>query len=733
MDIQTIPSVKSILIIEDNLGDVRIIQEILQESDDCFYKTQNCGKLAEGIKILKKEKFDAVLLDLGLPDSSDLETLRVLRENNDDIPVIVLTILSNEKLGLSAIKNGAQDFLIKEQMEINLLDKVIKFAIERKKLESELIETETMFDAVFEQAAVGMAHLSMERKIIRINQKCCDILGYEKEEMLGKHVDLFGHKEDINSDRVQMNKLLRGEIQYFDFEKRVVKKDGSIIWVNITRSLIRPYGKDPIMFSVVEDINIKKRTENIINQAFNNYKALAENSPEIIIRLDKNLNYIYANPSIRKFKNITPDEVIGRNLFDFTGQGRNELWLKRFNKAATSKKRQYYQDVFESTDGDRTIETIIIPDVDENNNVNSYLSISRDITERIQSQEEIKRKNILLEKILENIPAGVWIIGKDGNLMMHNKESEIIWGGIENISIRKEPGFKGWWTETGKRIEDDDWTCYRAYTYGETHLNDIIDIECSDGTKKTIINSAVPMTDNKNNITGVVVINQDISKIMEIENKLKISLREKEMLMKEIHHRVKNNFQIITSLLNLQKNSLKDKSIEDVLLESQNRVRSMAILHEKLYKSQNLNNINFGVYLEDLLKSLQNSYRTKERRIFFKKDIKEVIVSIDNAISLGLIINELIVNSIKHAFIGIDEGTITISLNEFGENKLRLIVKDNGAGIPENIDINNTDSLGMMLTNSFVAQIKGTIELIRENGTEFRITFPVEINKKSLP
>ncbi len=525
-------------------------------------------------------------------------------------------------------------------------------------------------------------------------------------------------------DEYELSQLLKNKIPDYHFEKRIVKKDGSISWVHITRSLIKLQNNRTIIFSIIEDINIKKRSADILNQSFENYKLLAENSPDIIIRFDKNLNFIYVNPPIEKINGHKPDSLIGRNLTEISHPEQFKSWNDRFKNIIKLKEKKYFQDILHTIDGERTVETIFVPEFDDCGDVSFILTISRDITERIESQREIERKNILLEKILGNIPVGVWIVDELGNMTMHNKASEEIWGGTENISIRKQPEFKGWWAESGERIKLDEWASYNAFKYGKTYLNQIINIESFDGKRKTIMNSAIPMFDKNEKIIGVVVVNQDVSRFIQIENELKASLEEKEMLMKEIHHRVKNNFQVVSSLLNLQRSSLKNQNVEEVLLECQNRIKSMAILHEKLYRSGDLIRINLNGYLTDLLKSLHNSYRLKERNINIELNMDEIYVSTDDAINLGLIINELVVNSLKHAFKGRKEGLITISLKENDSSNLEIIVKDDGIGISENINIEKTDSLGLLLINSFVKQVKGKIKLIRGQGTEFRIVSP---------
>ncbi len=194
------------------------------------------------------------------------------------------------------------------------------------------------------------------------------------------------------------------------------------------------------------------------------------------------------------------------------------------------------------------------------------------------------------------------------------------------------------------------------------------------------------------------------------------------MLLREIHHRVKNNLQIISSLLNLQSRYIKDVDALDIFAESQNRVRSMAIIHEKLYNSESMSEIDFGEYISDLTESLFYNYRVNPSRISLKKNMDEIYFDVDTAIPCGLIVNELITNCLKHAFPGDDKGEICIELLKT-DDKHVLNVKDNGVGFPEDIDFKNTKSLGLQLVNNLVSQVDGTIELDGSNGSSFNIIF----------
>jgi PAS domain S-box-containing protein len=231
---------------------------------------------------------------------------------------------------------------------------------------------------------------------------------------------------------------------------------------------------------------------------------------------------------------------------------------------------------------------------------------------------------------------------------------------------------------------------------------------------------------------GIVCIGNDITDIKLAENKIKASLEEKGLLLQEIHHRVKNNLQIISSLLSLQSKYVKDKEDLELFRESQSRVRSMAFIHEQLYQSSDFTNIEFGTYVENLINYLSYSYSIDPSYINFKLDIDDVSLDINTAIPCGLIINELVTNSLKYAFPAnyckshndtTNLNEIYVYLRSYKKDKFILIISDNGVGLPEDINYKNNGTLGLLLVNSLVDQLDGTIELDRTNGTKFKLIF----------
>lgn len=198
--------------------------------------------------------------------------------------------------------------------------------------------------------------------------------------------------------------------------------------------------------------------------------------------------------------------------------------------------------------------------------------------------------------------------------------------------------------------------------------------------------------------------------------------QQKEMLLKEIHHRVKNNLMIISSLLNLQSRYIKDKESQEIFKESQNRAQSMALIHQRLYQSTDLKNIDFKEYITTLANDLYRTYVDDTSRVSLTLNIDECRIDINTAIPLGLILNELITNSMKHAFPGNEKGTINIDFKK-NDDKYILIVSDDGVGFPEDLDYQKTDSLGLQLVNNLTDQISGELELDTTRGTTFKITF----------
>jgi two-component sensor histidine kinase len=248
---------------------------------------------------------------------------------------------------------------------------------------------------------------------------------------------------------------------------------------------------------------------------------------------------------------------------------------------------------------------------------------------------------------------------------------------------------------------------------------------CKDGSIIPVEVKVTLLRDAIGQPYGLLGITRDIAERKQAEALLKSSLKEKEILLQEIHHRVKNNLQIISSLLELQANNIENKQAIAAFQDSQARIRSMAIIHEKLYRSEALAQVDLAEYIQELTVSLCRSYMAKKHEIDLNIEVERLFLDIDTAVPCGLILNELVSNSLKHAFPDGQDGKIWVRLHTTDSGQIRMSVGDNGVGFPAGFDARPTSSLGLQLVNTLVGQLNGLLKIERVPTTLISITFAV--------
>jgi PAS domain S-box-containing protein len=288
-------------------------------------------------------------------------------------------------------------------------------------------------------------------------------------------------------------------------------------------------------------------------------------------------------------------------------------------------------------------------------------------------------------------------------------------------------------TEWEKLIHPDDkqkvFDCLRAHIKGETQSFALeYRLRTKSGDYLWVLGRGKAVAyDNTGTPIRMIGTNADITEQKRAEEKIKASLREKDILISEIHHRVKNNLQVISGLLDLQARASKNPVVIEGFRESRNRVHAMAMVHEKLYNVGDFSRIELAGYVRSLSQELFQSHNIHTGKIELTTQADgEVHVDISKAIHCGLIMNELISNTLKHAFPGEGLGKLQISIHETKTKEIEIVVRDNGLGLPDDVDINEPRSVGLHLVNGLVKnQLDGQIEVKRDHGTEFRITFPL--------
>ena len=342
----------------------------------------------------------------------------------------------------------------------------------------------------------------------------------------------------------------------------------------------------------------------------------------------------------------------------------------------------------------------------------------QDITHRQQAEAERKKfiealqeANDQLQAVLDTVPGCVAWLSSDGRYMGVNRYFADRLNLSPNTFIGKKIGFLG---------NNPEFAEFMHQFLGSPELtaSKVIDIRINN----SILNYLI-VTQKYSQATAAVLVGIDITEQKLAEEALRSSLREKEVLLQEVHHRVKNNLQVISSLLDLQSQNLKDQKTLEIFRESYNRVKSMALLHDKLYQSQSLDKIDFPEYVTTLTSYLLMSYGVNLDLIKVNINIEQVFLSIDTALTCGLIINELISNSLKYAFPKEKGGLLEIKLSCESNQKFLLTVKDNGVGFPQNMNFKTTTTLGLKLVDVLTKQLEGDLELDQSQGTEFKIKF----------
>ncbi len=348
----------------------------------------------------------------------------------------------------------------------------------------------------------------------------------------------------------------------------------------------------------------------------------------------------------------------------------------------------------------------------------SHVLVFRDISELVDAEEALRHSEEHFRALTENVTDVVVIVSADGTIQ------------YASPSIEREYGFDPG-EFVGQRVlsfvhpEDiSKATIALAEARQQARTTVSIAVRFQHITSKwrtfhCVINNLLEHPA----VSGIVVNAHDVTDQTLAEEQLRASLAEKETLLKEIHHRVKNNMQVIASLLSLQSGIINDPATRAQFEDSQNRIRSMALVHERLYRSQDLTSIDFKEYVEELTGHLMQSYRLQCKKVEVVIDVEHIQLDIDTAIPCGLIINELMSNALKHAFPNGAEGIIKIEARRDGVDSYCLSVRDNGVGMPSDIDLAHSKTLGLQLVSSLSRQLNGIVSLDTENGTRVTLRF----------
>jgi PAS domain S-box-containing protein len=566
------------------------------------------------------------------------------------------------------------------------------------------------YQDIFTNSQSGIFTFDLEsRKIQQHNARLDHILGYDSGELDRREIsDLWDEPQEKDTliSRIMSDRAVN------DAETGFRKKDGSRVWVQITASITA----ENLVICSVADISERKRVSDKLHESEIQYQLLFDRAGDAIIIHEPEGTILDANRIACQRSGYSLEEFKKIRFLDLEIAQNAEKTRSR-TQEPEPKDSPIYETVHRYRSG-REVPTEISSSRIEFHGRHAIISIIRDISERKQAEVAIREREQQFRLTGELIPYGVWICDASGQFT-YCSESFLSFMGLTLEQCRDFGWLKRLSPEDAERTKNDWVQTVQTGGFWDYEYR-IFD---RDHQEHFILSRGSPIRDSTGTIISFVGIHLDITDRRQYENSLEAALREKEVIIKEIHHRVKNNMQVISGFLQLQSNYIKDPESAEQLDECQRRVRSMALVHEKLYQSRNLGFINVAEYIQSLATDLQESY-VVQADIRFTVDVDNVNINLDIAIPCGLIINELLTNSLKYAFKAKSSGIVNITLHLSPDHRFTLTVSDDGTGLPEDFDIASTATLGMQLVHVLVRQLGGEIAISSHPGTRFVITFP---------
>lgn len=616
-------------------------------------------------------------------------------------------------------------FIMDEAGHIIYHEGILRDITARQFAEEALRQSEERYRTLIERLSDGVYRSTPEGKFLEVNPTMVQMLGYaSKEELLAIDIKKQLYFEERERE-VVVNKLQRAggdEIDVF----RLRHKSGREIWVEDHGRLISDSAGNVIYHEgILRDISARRHTEEALRESEERYRSVIGALAEGVVLYDAGGNIIASNAGAERILGFSAEQLRGRHATDPHWRGIHEdgapFPADTHPAMISLDTGQPCSNVvmgIHKPGGELAWISINSQPLLRSGETKPYAVVASfyDVTERKWAEEALRESEERYRLLAENSLDLIELIDLDGNVMYASPSHYYVIGYTPNELV---------YQNLFSFVHHDDVPQALAAINGLLNSTTRKTIELRLHRKNgewiamEALLSGIPGPGNA--VHRILFSARDITARQQAEEHLKSSLKEKEVLLKEIHHRVKNNLQIISSLLNLQSGYIQDSQAGEMFKESRNRVKSMALIHERLYQSKDLARIDFAEYVRNLTTHLFRSYGVNTHAVGLKIAVGKILLDIDTAIPCGLIINELVTNSLKYAFPPGVAGEIRIDLHRENNGCLALVVSDNGAGLPPDFDFHNTDSLGLQLVSTLTEQLEGTIQLERDSGTTFKI------------
>lgn len=707
----------------DLLKSQQIINEIFNQSTDAIFVRKfesieglMCNQVAldlfeakDSLEFASKE-FSAYSADEWNEENDKKFADEILQKGVFEVDFHYKSILGNTFWGYTRVKT----FYVNEELYILYIITDISDIKEKTEL---LEENEKNFRQMFYNNPQPMFIIEADSDVIvDANNAALKQYGYTAEEFIGQEFLITG---GCNSNNLTIDE--DSKIENYGMVNHI-KSDGTSLLVDLKKTPILRISPGNYKLCIAIDITQLKLTEQKLIDSNYYLENIINTDPNAIFVKDLNGTLLLVNKAFAKLANKSVADLLNKNEKDLYSITNLELFAATDKAVIASKKLYSFEQnqINKKTGKNQYFISYKTPLLLADGKIN-ILGVMVDITNQKEAEFEVARRGQLFNFVFNNSTDALFIVDTRSDYIMDVNERS-----LQMFGYSSKQDFIG---KKGPEFQKRDFTKEEI-----TSINR--DVENTGGFSREIEFKRKDNSEFWGSIAGSIftVSSQqyylirvlNIQKSREYQDALANSVHEKEVLIKEVHHRVKNNMAVISGLLQLQSSYFKDKETREAFKDAQNRIKGMALIHEMLYQTESLTHINFGRYIDSLVGNIQRSMN-QACPIYLNMDISDDIIDLVSAVPCGLIINELITNCYKHAFTDKEKGNIWITYKLY-DNQYHISVKDDGVGLSdEKLNLKKQNSLGMILITELTRQLKGTIEIGSENGTEYKLLFPAKV------
>lgn len=739
-----------ILLLEDSPADVRLIQSVL-EAGGLQVEIRAVDRGEDFIAACKRGGFDVILSDFNIPGFDGWAALDTARRLRPDVPFIFVSGVIGEETAVDSLREGAADYVLKDRL--SRLAPAVRRVLAGREAHSgmrsaELALRERLFEGIAEANRLLLTAVRAAEALPAVLRALGEASGVDRALVVE-----FDPRGDSNKSEGAVRAEWTREPRFSVFHGApgpgtravasslalpvvvAVRQWGQIVFQQVEQAREWTGTERAALGTVAANIGqalAREQALDALAESERRYEALLAGLSEGVFQIDLDARWRFLNPTWEELTGYPAEECLGRRFAEFLAEDEAAEALEGFGRLLSGRNDRVEAEIrFRHRCGhDVWLRVIAQPQLDENHAVIGVSGTLVDVTQRREAQEALRASERKFAAVFASSSDALFLVATETNLIVEcnpraaemfecNDTRELV--GTNFAALQRHSFPPAELAEGQRRLARGEvWARELQYVArrGRVFWGQM---------------AVVRMAPESLGTTLVRVT--DITELKRSEERLRASLAEKEVLLKEVYHRVKNNLQIISALLRMQARRVRDTAALEALENSISRVMAMSMVHEKLYQAQNLVSIDFLSFAQSLISFLNQLTIGSRADVIVELDGEPLALSIDQAIPLGLVLNELVTNSLKYAFPESLGGRVRIHIDTDGPDTARVTVEDNGVGLADGVDIENTPGLGFRIVHMLVEQLQGVLEIKSHRGLRVtvRVPLPPERPPEPLP